>query len=231
MRKIFAFALPIICIAFVAGSAAHAKLPTPEERLDTGGVIKDITIPGESNMAHVTVRAVIDASPAVVWNTLKDIASWPRWLPMSKEAHLLSREAEPLITTDIAASQQKVVAIDKAHPNQEAGNPGSGTWQRLAYEEYDLPWPIDNEWVVRRYTYAEGMETKKASWRKIVSENAGNDGYWEVSPWKDGKTHLKYFYIVKVKGHAPEPLFKGAISLTVNSMIKALRKEVKKRNS
>lgn len=230
MKKTFVLTLSMICIAVIAGSAAHAKLPTPEQRLDSGGILKDITIPGDSNMAHVTVRAIIDAPPAVVWGALKDIARWPNWLPMSKEAHFLSKEAEPLITTDVAVSQEKVIAIDRAHPNQESGNDGKGSWQRLAYEEYDLPWPIQNEWVVRRYSYHEGAEVQKASWRKLVSENAQEDGYWEVSGWKDGKTHLKYYYVVKVKGHAPEPLFKAAVSLTVNSMIKALRKEVKKRD-
>ncbi len=41
----------------------------------------------------------------------------------------------------------------------------------------------------------------------------------------DGGTLLHYTYRVKVKEGVPQPLFKAAVSLTINSMIKALRHE------
>lgn len=223
-------ALTILIITLI-GNAAHSRLPTAEERLEVGGIVRDIIIPGDDMIAYVTVRAVIDAPPKVVWDTLKDIEGWPSWLPMSKEAHFVSKEAEAKITEDVAKDREKVVEIDRAHPNSERGNGGSGRWQRIALETYDLPWPLDDQWIIRRYTYDEGPEKMKASWRKIDGSSQEDDGYWEIKAWKDGKTDLKYYYIARVKGEAPKPLFKAAITLTVNSMIKALRREVLKRNA
>jgi ribosome-associated toxin RatA of RatAB toxin-antitoxin module len=208
---------------------ALAKLPSVEERLDAGGIVKDIAMPTDGNMAHVNVQAIVETPPKAVWDALKDIENWPRWLPMSKTARFLSIEAESKITQDIAKSKEDVVKIDAQYPNTDHKNDRKGSWQRLVYEEYDLPWPIKNEWVVRRYTYDDGDEKSRASWRKIDGSSADDDGYWEVSKWKNGKTHLRYYYRIKVKHGAPKVLFKGAVSLTVNSMIKALRKEAKRR--
>jgi hypothetical protein len=150
---------------------------------------------------------------------------------MSKEAHFVSKEAEAKIDEATAKDREKVVEIDRALPNGEKGNAGSGHWQRVALETYDLPWPLEDQWIIRRYTYDESPERMKASFRKIDGSSKEDDGFWEISKWKDGKTHLKYYYIARVKGDAPKPLFKTAITLTVNSMIKALRREAKKRNS
>jgi hypothetical protein len=224
-RKLIA--LVTLFIATITFSA-HAKLPTPEERLDNGGILRDIIIPGEEMTAYVTVRAIVEAPPKVVWDTLKDIENWPDWLPMSKEAHFVSKEAEAKITEEVAKDREKVMEIDRALPNGERGNAGSGRWQRVALETYDLPWPLQDQWIIRRYTYDESPERMKASFRKIDGSSQEDDGYWEISKWKDGTTHLKYYYIARVKGDAPKPLFKAAITLTVNSMIKALRREAKR---
>ena len=89
----------------------------------------------------------------------------------------------------------------------------------------ELPWPIKNEWVVRRYTYDESAEKDRAAWRKLDSKTQDDDGYWEVIARADGKTLLKYYYRVKAKESVPKPVFKAAIGLTVNSMIKAVRHE------
>lgn len=222
-------ALTILLITLI-GNVAHSRLPTPEERLDNGGILRDIIIPGDEMTAYVTVRAIVEAPPEVVWDTLKDIENWPKWLPMSKEAHFVSKEAEAKIDEATAKDREKVMEIDRTLPNGEKGNAGSGRWQRVALETYDLPWPLQDQWIIRRYTYDESPERMKASFRKIDGSSNEDDGFWEISNWKDGKTHLKYYYIARVKGAAPKPLFKAAITLTVNSMVKALRREAKKRN-
>ncbi len=223
-------AVSIAAAVSVSGTAS-ARLPTTEERLANGGIIKDINMPGDGMTAYVTVRAIVDAPPKAVWDALKDIEGWPRWLPMSKEAHFVSKEAEAKITPEVAKRREEVIAIDEAHPNGEKGNDGSGRWQRVALETYDLPWPLEDQWIIRRYTYDEGEERMKASWRKVDGSSQGDDGYWEIKGWKDGKTDLKYYYIATIKGEAPKPLFSAAINLTVNSMIKALRREAKLRKT
>lgn len=220
-KKVF-----LILVLFVVFSLeARAGRLSQDERLDIGTIIKEITIPGGSQWAYVRVRAVVDSSPQAVWATLININGWPKWLPMTKKAWFLSDEAAQKITPEIARNKDEVLAIDARDPPAAPKQTHNNHWQRIAYEEYDLPWPLKNEWVVRRYTFDETDEINKASWRKVASTDSEDDGYWEITNWKDGKTHLRYYYRVRSKENVPQPLFKAAVSLTVNSMIKALRRE------
>lgn len=226
MRKF----LIMLMVIFILPQSAFAARDT-EERLDQGGIVKKIDIPEGQQWAFVDVTAVVDSKPATVWGMLKDMSKWPKWLPMSRKVGFLSPEAAALITPEIAADEAKTMAIDKAHPATQNQPDFSGHWQRTAYEYYDLPWPIKNEWVVRRYTYDETPEKDRAAWKKLDSKLEEDDGYWDVSPRPDGKTLLKYHYRVKAKESVPRPIFKAAVSLTVNSMIKALRHEAGRRDA
>jgi len=207
---------------------AQARLDI-NEKMDQGHIFKEITIPEGSDRAKVLVNAVINSPPEAVWAALIDIGSWPKWLPMNRVAYFLSPEAEKLITPDLAKDHDKVLEINKQSPPAKETSQYSGHWERMAYEEYDLPWPLKNEWVVRRYKYDESADLRKASWKRVDSKRNDDDGSWEVKPWKDGRTRLIYLYYVKAKKGVPQPIFKTAVSLTVNSMIKALRHEASRR--
>ncbi len=200
-----------------------------EQKLDAGYILKEITVPQGEDRALVLVNTVIDASPGSVWDALVDIGSWPRWLPMTKDAAFLSEEAAAMVTPEIAKERGKVLEIRDRFPLKEGPSGWRDHWVRVAYEEYDLPWPIRNEWVVRRYTYDIHKDFARASWKRIDSTRESNDGYWDVKVWKDGRTYLTYCYRVKPKENVPEAVFKTAVSMTVNSMIKALRHEAQRR--
>lgn len=219
MRK-FIFLLTIFIIPLVADAG---KLSL-EERLDVGGIVKEINIPKEEQWAYVYVRAIIKSKPETVWLTLADIDKWPSWLPMTRNAWFVSPEAASKITPEVARNRDDVLKINYENPPITVQENEKGGWQRVAYEEYDLPWPIKNEWVVRRYDFNDESDVKRATWRKIASTDDKNDGYWEIKSWKDGKTHLTYYYRIKKK-NVPDSVFRTAVSLTVNSMIKALRRE------
>jgi ribosome-associated toxin RatA of RatAB toxin-antitoxin module len=202
-----------------------------DEKLEAGYIIKDIQISEGSDRANVKVKTVIKSSPKAVWAALVDINNWPKWLPMNSKAYFLSDEAAGLITPQVAKDQLQVIAIGNAHPAGKETDHNSGSWQKMAYEEYNLPWPIKNEWVVRRYNYEERSDLMRASWKRVDSSRNEDDGFWEVRPWKDGGTYLVYNYKVKPKEKVPEVVFKTAVSMTVTSMIKALRHEAQKRES
>jgi hypothetical protein len=221
-RLIFLF------VVFMIPLAADAGKPSLDERLDAGGIVKDIKIPKEEQWAYVYVQAVIKSKPETVWLTLADIDSWPSWLPMTRRAWFLSPEASSKITPEAAKNRDDILEINSEHPPGAAVENKTGRWQRVAYEEYDLPWPLKNEWVVRRYDFNDENGLKRAAWRKITSTDGRDDGYWEIKNWKDGKTHLTYYYRIKKK-NVPDSLFRTAVSFTVNSMIKALRHESAKR--
>jgi len=219
MRSVTLTILLLIVPAFAQGGI------DADQKLDSGYILKDINIPAGSDRANVHVNTVINSSPKSVWAALVDIGSWPRWLPMTKTAEFLSDGAAKLVTPDIAKDRAKVLEISSRYPLGKSSDTGAGHWQRVAYEEYDLPWPIKNEWVVRRYNYNEENDLFRASWRRIDSTRSEDDGFWEVRPWKNGRTYLTYCYRVKPKENVPEIVFKTAVSMTVNSMIKALRHE------
>lgn len=221
--RTFAF----ICLIAFIPTFVYAGLDL-EKKLDSGYIIKEITIPEGQDYATVLVKSIIDSSPKAVWAALINIGRWPKWLPMNRKAWFLSPEAEKLVTPNVARSQSEVLAINKLYPPSKISDKPSGHWEHIAYEEYDLPWPIKNEWVVRRYKYDESVDVWRASWRLVNTKRDEDDGYWEVRPWKGGSTYITYLYRVKAKDHVPHFVFKTAVSLTVNSMIKALRHEAAK---
>lgn len=223
MRKLV-FALILLMVPLFA----DARLPSLEERLDVGGIVTDIRIPKEERWAYVYVQAVIESNPETVWSTLADVDNWPSWLPMTRKAWFVSSEAASKITPEVAKNREDVLKINDENPPTAIRKNEEHSWQRVAYEEYDLPWPLKNEWVVRRYTFNDEEKIKRATWRKIAATDDKDDGYWEIRSWKNGNTHLTYYYRI-TKKDVPDPLFKTAVSLTVNSMIKALRRESAKR--
>lgn len=223
MRK-FIFVL----IIFLFPMIADARIPSLNERLDIGAIVTDIKIPKEEIWAYVYVQAVIESRPQTVWSTLADIDNWPSWLPMARKAWFVSSEAASKITPEVAKNHDDVLKINDENPPAAIQESAQGSGQRVAYEEYDLPWPLKNEWVVRRYNFNDEEEVKRATWRKIAATDDKDDGYWEVKAWKNGNTRLTYYYRIKKKD-VPDPLFRAAVSLTVNSMVKALRRESAKR--
>lgn len=219
----------MILALFLTPSFAAGGQSTLDSKLEAGYIIKDIDIPEGSDRANVKVKTVIRSSPKAVWAALVDINDWPKWLPMNSKAYFLSDEAAGLITPQVAKDQLEVIAISNAHPAPKETDHNAGSWQKMAYEEYNLPWPIKNEWVVRKYNYEERPELMRASWKRVDSQRNEDDGFWEVRPWKGGSTYLVYNYKVKPKEKVPEVVFKTAVSMTVTSMIKALRHEAQKR--
>lgn len=226
MKKVIHIGLLFFLLCPIASSAG---LPTVEERLNIGGIVKEVDIPNEGLWAYVVAEAIIESPPKVVWATLADIDHWNRWLPMTHQAGILSEEAASKITSQNAVNKDEVLAINAQYPAAADTKTEKNSWECIAYEDFNLPWPLKNQWQVKRYVFEDSENMKKAVWRKVATVDNKDDGFWEITPWKDGKTHLRYYYRVKAKRHIPNPVFKTAVSFTINSMIKALRREAKSR--
>lgn len=186
-------------------------------------------MPADGLYAHVRAEAVIDCPPQVVWDTLADIGQWYKWLPMTHRAGILSPEAAAKVTPAIVPDKEKIMTLDAKFPATAAPREEKRQWSAMAYEDFDLPWPIKNQWSVKYYFFDDGENMKRAVWRKVNSIDGKDDGFWEITPWKTKRTHLRYYYRVKAKRNVPGPVFTTAVSFTVNSMIKALRREAKRR--
>jgi hypothetical protein len=148
---------------------------------------------------------------------------------MTSQAGILSEEAASKITPQNAVDKEEVLIINAKYPAATQAKTEKNTWQCIAYEDFNLPWPLKNQWQVKRYTFEDSQDMRRAVWRKVATVDNKDDGFWEITPWKDGATHLRYYYRVKAKRSVPDPIFRTAVSFTVNSMIKALRREAKRR--
>lgn len=191
---------------------------------------RKVTIANDSIWANVEVEKTIHASPEKVWAVISDLANWPKWLPMNSRFELLSNDSLDVITPEIAADKPAVDAIAKKYPSTDYKVSYSGDQQVVAVEEYDMPWPIQNEWVVRLYKFDESNDQMNATWKKLDSTLPDDDGGWEVVPTEDtNETLFKYHYRVKVKKGVPKPVFKTAISVVVGSMVRSLETEIRKR--
>lgn len=199
--------------------------------MDIGAIIKEVEVPPDGLYAYVRARAVIDCPPKVVWDTLADINHWYKWLPMTHRAGILSPEAASKVTPDMVPDKEKIMALDARFPGTAVPKEEKSQWSEMAYEDFDLPWPIKNQWSVKYYFFDDGENMKRAMWRKVNSIDGKDDGFWEITPWKNKRTHLRYYYRVKAKRSVPTPVFSTAVSFTVNSMIKALRRETKRREA
>lgn len=224
MRK-FIFVLLLI---YLFSSASEARIHSYRERLSLGAILTNIKMPKDDNWAYIYVDAVIKSKPEVVWSILCDIDNWSKWLPMTRHTWFLSPEAAQKISIETAKNKEDVLMLNSQYPTTAAKKSEDKRVEGITYEEYDLPWPLKNEWVVKRYNFNSNADIKRATWRKVASTDGVDDGHWEVKPWGEKETFLNYYYRVKKK-NVPEPLFKTAISLTVNSMVKALRRESLKR--
>lgn len=238
MKNIFmcklkrALFVAVLCaVYFVLIPAFCLADQTAEQRLEEGHIIKSISMPRDQEYAYVNVKVLVDASTARVWDLLVDIWRWPMWLPMNRMAGLLSPKAASFVDKSVAGSKDETLRLASQYPIDRSQSHDPNSWRNMAYEYYDLPWPIKNEWMVRWYSYKVDGDVHKASWRGFSAPDGRDDGFWEVRPWKDSRALLHYYYRVRASKNVPPVAFKAAISLTVNQMIRALKKEAMKGGS
>lgn len=226
VRIIIFFLFLISCV----GVAAAKEKLTAEEKLSKGWIVRNISYGTDDSMVIVDVKALINASSADVWKLLSNIDSWPSWMPVLKRGWVLSGS----VLSKIPENPEKA---DDVYKTVSSGGKGSvnisqsGQTSVTTFEEFDLPWPVNNDWVIRKYIFdaARGSEGNyKVSWKQKFKGAEGRGGMWEIVPnnGAENETLFKYHFVVKRKEGVPKAIFEAMVSKTIDRFISAIRRNV-----
>lgn len=232
MRK---FAGVIVFAAFLAllcHSTVQAKTRlTDEEKLEKGWIVSRIEYAdSENSIAVLDVKALINRSPGEVWRFLTDIGKWSSWMPMMSHGWALNGKT----MEHVGALPDKTQAVYNLVSNSKPVSveiKNDGETEVDMFEEYDLPWPISNDWDVRKYIFNSsdaGNSLYSATWKQLFKDARGCGGMWTLERHNGDKneTLLEYHYRVKRKEWVPAKIFEIIIGKTVDRFINAIRRNV-----
>ncbi len=206
--------------------------PVFADNVANGDIDITLAFPGDDVPGTVRVHAMIDADPEKVWALVTNINDWKGWMPMVMEAHFYSDEFVKALPASVNKDEALFKKLETQFPGHNVAPPLEGTSTRVAFESYDLPWPIANNWSVRRYQYDNSQAATHrylVSFRKIYERDIkGQEGTWtfEPMPAKSGATLLTYELRTKPQHGFALTLFKIGVKHTVEHMIAAIRKHV-----
>jgi len=219
----------ILLLFFMIPNLAVAN---SETELMKGKVVKQLSFPEDAEFGTVHIQAVIDVPPQTVWKMLVHLEEWGQWMPSLTEGWFYSKEAMQHLPDPFPKDRNLSLELRKKYPGAEgAVNPFFvGEEVRMAYENYDLLWPIRNEWVVRKYFYDSreaGLNKFKASWAQVFNRNQKTEGYWLLEPFQNdpARTLLTYHYWVRAKAGLSRVVFKWGVQLFINRMMDHLKNE------
>lgn len=215
-----AFVLAMFCSAPLA--VAHAD----------DAVEIQINFPKEEALGTIHVRGTINAPAAAIWKVVTNIHRWTQWMPMVTEARFFSDAAVQALPANPAKDPALFETLRQQHPGS-APIPGDhGVTTRMSYEAYNLPWPIKDEWVIRRYRFdasRAGESVYRVTWEKGYERNEpGSDGYWELAPTREDpqQTVMIYHFRVKAKHGLALALLKAGTKSAVTKFYHSIREEV-----
>ena len=199
--------------------------------LAPGLLTQTLDFPKEEGYGTIHVEAQLKASPEAVWHVLVRPQHWSRWMPMLSRSWFYSDEAIRAIPPQVPKKKKLFEELYEQFPEPAVVRiEQDPAWEGIAFEEYNIPWPIQDEWVVRRYQFdsrKKGEGVYKAQWGKIFDGSREIEGYWHIEPSLTlaGGTHFVYHYRVKAKTGVAMVLFKWAVRRTIDKMVHAIEKE------
>jgi hypothetical protein len=203
---------------------------TNEEKLAKGWIVSNISYGADDSLVIVDVQALINAPAKRVWKLFSDVSRWSVWMPIMSRGWIVG-------SATLGKIHELPEKVKDVYDIVSAGKPASvkvediGKTSINTFEEFDLPWPINNDWVLRRYLFdsTDGSSGKyKVTWRQIFKDKEGCGGWWEISPNNGNavETLFKYHYVVKRKDGVPKKLFEIIVDKTVDRFIGAIRRQV-----
>jgi len=198
----------VAVIATLAAADPAGELMSPEGKpltgdrlseLARGEVLVHLAAVADTPVKKATAVAVLDASPENVFAILTDYASFIYFMPYCRKVEVQKKEEEK-------------------------------SWVRF---ELDFPWPIGD----RHYTLcltgereeADGGPALVSRWTYVPDSGNINDTYgsWEVRPYEDGKSFVRYTVFTDPGGKVPGWAANMATDVAVPNIIEGLRKRVK----
>ena len=221
MKKIAIVLTGLVLISTLIGVAdAKDKLST-DQQLGNGWIIQKISS-GDS-LVTLEVKALINSSPSEVWKLLTDIDRWKDWEPMLNIGKAVSLEGE-------LEKNEMTYALALNCPAQEVNVSDTGKTVATVFEEYDIPWPIQNDWVIRKYIFdannSDSGEYKVKFHPVFSGVEKKRGGRYKLSRYKgaDEETLLEYDFTVKRKEGCPKTVFEIIMKQTAERFVRAIRR-------
>ncbi|MBI4238807.1 MAG: hypothetical protein HY696_10410 [Deltaproteobacteria bacterium] len=218
----------VCCGVVLAASPSFATQPA----LDQGGLEMQISFPAEAAMGTIHVRGKVAAPPEVVWRAVANLNRWSQWMPMVTESYFFSEAAAKAIPRDATKDLAFFQALRNRFPGTMPAPPPTGIATRTSYEAFDLPWPISNEWVARRYHFDASQAAQhryRVSWEKVYDPNEpGSKGYWVLEPYPGDpqQTLGTYHFEVTARRGLVLRLLKIGVKSAVTKLFHAIRQQV-----
>lgn len=194
-----------------------------------------INFPKAEALGTIDVTIHIMAPPKIVWEVLTETARWSQWMPYAARVQYLSEAAAQALPPVMKKDLPFFESLLQVHPHAAPPPSAMGKSHRVAYESYDLPWPIKNDWVVRKYRFDAQRAAAhyfSASWDKVYDpEEPGSDGYWFIEPADEGATAstFRYHLRVKAKRGLALAMFQIGVKKILKTQIRAVRTEAERR--
>ena len=230
MRRLAVTVMILMVIFLMAAVSVAKEKLSDEEKLAKGWIVSYVDYEQNDQIAVLDVKALINATPKSVWYLLSNINGWSGWTPVMSQGFAIKND----IFSKYGDRPDKNDEVKGAASNGSRSNVtigDSGKTVVNTYEEFDLPWPINNDWVLRRYTFdaSQSAENKySVVWKQLFKGAEGRGGSWNLSQYngKADETLFEYHFKVKRKDGVPMKVFEVIIGKTIDRFISAIRRNV-----
>lgn len=189
----------------------------------------------QTTNSRTVFRVFYPITPEKLWPVLIDINGWKTTHPNDySDTRTLNNDQYQLVETNKPADLNTFYSlIGEQNFPSEYGRVKNGEWMSVAFQRFNLPWPLKDRWVVIK---VKNDETKAAEGRyryeyKMVGGNFKNvRGYWEIYPLENrpGWTEFRGMYEVDPGIDVPhflaKTLFKASVRRTAKENLEFLEK-------
>ncbi len=226
----------LICLHFLSVSLfADEKAlegTSDVERLRKGEVLAEGSYVGRDVVGRM--RGVIDAAPSLVWEIFIEADRWLDYrMPTLIDSRIVPEEVARKSADSKSVRDFYKVLGSQVFPVEPIRKKG-GEWEHLAFQYYDVPWPVRNRWMILR-TRDNETKAKRGNFRAVWSRAAGNintiEGYFLLTPFEGNrqKTLLEYYVKTDPGAHVPRFMIRWGVELIMPEVIKAIRREATRR--
>lgn len=167
-----------------------------------------------SEVREMKAMGLIDAPPAAVWKNIRDYDGYPKNMPYTVEAKVLSRSEGDKdilfysrLETPLVSSRDYIIALKDESDWKEGKGFMKVTWT-AAPKDADAQMPE----------------------KKDVVRVRVNDGYWLLEPKEEGKKTFATYYVYTAPGGSiPTFIANSANGIAVPKVFDSIRKSVLKK--
>ncbi|MFZ5445959.1 MAG: START domain-containing protein [Myxococcota bacterium] len=201
----------MISLALVPILLLGADQPRWELAADPDGVKVYRRDKDGSAVKEMKAIGLIDGTPKEVWDVVRDLENYPKQMPYTAEAKVLSRsegDKEILfysrLNTPLVSERDYLIVLK----DESEWNDGKGF--------YKVSWTI-----------APPEKDSLMPEKKDVVRVRVNDGYWLLEPREDGKkTFATYYVFTAPGGSIPTFIINQANGMAVPKVFEAIKKTV-----